>query len=930
MRFNHDGITLWYGTPDAPAPSETAQSGSEIPVTVGVQPIDASNKVEVLYRINQGPTQAVAAKWWRNDAYGKAQYFRARLPAFRAGETVEYTAICRCAGRQVPSLEEARRFVSSFRIVGGEARPTTTLASKEISLPKLDILTSSEGSPIEAVRPATHLAAPATIASILPQQLPQPTFSTLPLRSAEVPRAQTTCPGVPWQLGSFRGCRTGGIGDSNTVQPQWVSVDLHDMPVIAEGLVRTSFVSHEDVPFNHDSHDWNFDVKLDTQYEYFLSDANHQEENGECWMEMEWEIRYFPTQFWPVAGDRVWMMGRWVFDCGHPPYESEIHPPQAVAFTRREPTFFPGDWAPSPTNKTFIYLGTPGRDPNAHFSAPLLRDYEFDIDLPPKPSSSARFHAEIVEQPYGGPVPILTPLPDAQNPARLHVRVPLDPANTRYVFSWEDVPGRDTDAFIRFIDSWKQEYGVYRLDTTRARIEKVENNRILRISSQDVLNNVYFVDITLDVTRTIAILRYGLTGGPAPPDYYRDPDFLSNYLTDAPRSFLQAKMENGKLNIYAYDPLPQDYDPNFKYGAVVAAGWREPITTQGFRVLRVTVDSILIRNSHHVSVGINLPGEPAKWRLWVRVGSTWMEVAALDNVRGGDTVPINKTVLVVVPEDGSLSLQTTGWVVGAIDNLLGQPFPGLASGLWEYVFGDLGTVPPRANQRIGIVSAEYTAAENFGIGIRGHLSARNGNPGVGGDTENDFVLYYHIDELAKIPAGTPIRKRIWITFLSVRARDTQDVNRTARISLDIRMVQSGIFGRASYSRSFDGLDIPLGSTISLPQGWTINLPPLRYSDTMTLDIFISDANKPFPEPPDTDQGPHKAPPVEPPTEPTGGGPVPTEETFGIRLFLNQANNYGRGQRTARSTTLLGEFIEITYRIDVVEEPFVVGGGPPIV
>src|SRR5437867_10495744 len=98
---------------------------------------------------------------------------------------------------------------------------------------------------------------------------------------------------MQWQLGSFRGCRTGGINNSNNVQPQWVSVDQHDMPVIAEGVVRTSHVSDSDTPFNHDSYDWVFDVKLDPQYEFLLSDANHLE-NGEYWMEMEWEIKYFP------------------------------------------------------------------------------------------------------------------------------------------------------------------------------------------------------------------------------------------------------------------------------------------------------------------------------------------------------------------------------------------------------------------------------------------------------------------------------------------------------------------------------------------------------------------------------------------------------------------------------------------------------------
>src|SRR5262249_34203756 len=151
--------------------------------------------------------------------------------------------------------------------------------------------------------------------------------------------------------------------------------------------------------------------------------------------------------------------------------------------------------------------------------------------------------------------------------------------------------------------------------------------------------------------------------------------------------FFVARMESGYLHVYDYDQLPVRTPAQFTYGALIALGWREPITTQRFRVLRVTFDSVRINNSHHVNAIIdppfNEPTEPAKWRLWVRAGSTWLEVAGLDNVRGGDTISINKTVLVVVTEDGTLSLQTTGWVVGQIDNLLGQTFPDLASGLWE-------------------------------------------------------------------------------------------------------------------------------------------------------------------------------------------------------------------------------------------------------
>jgi hypothetical protein len=54
----------------------------------------------------------------------------------------------------------------------------------------------------------------------------------------------------------------------------------------------------------------------------------------------------FPQFVWPSVGDRVWVAGNWVFDCGHPgpknpalvQFESEIHAPQAfVTFRLNHP-----------------------------------------------------------------------------------------------------------------------------------------------------------------------------------------------------------------------------------------------------------------------------------------------------------------------------------------------------------------------------------------------------------------------------------------------------------------------------------------------------------------------------------------------------------------------------------------------------------------
>ena len=122
MHFEHEGRSLWYGTPDAPAPEEAVQAGADIAITIGVSPVDASNNIKLLYRIDQGPTEMVAAKWLQNDPSGKAQYFRARLPALRAGDIVEYLPICHCAGRQVPSPDQARQFASSIRVTDAQAK----------------------------------------------------------------------------------------------------------------------------------------------------------------------------------------------------------------------------------------------------------------------------------------------------------------------------------------------------------------------------------------------------------------------------------------------------------------------------------------------------------------------------------------------------------------------------------------------------------------------------------------------------------------------------------------------------------------------------------------------------------------------------------------------------------------------------------------
>lgn len=55
MRFTNEGLTIWYGTDDAPAPVDGCeQSRQGVSVTVAIQPPNPSNVLTLRYRVDQG------------------------------------------------------------------------------------------------------------------------------------------------------------------------------------------------------------------------------------------------------------------------------------------------------------------------------------------------------------------------------------------------------------------------------------------------------------------------------------------------------------------------------------------------------------------------------------------------------------------------------------------------------------------------------------------------------------------------------------------------------------------------------------------------------------------------------------------------------------------------------------------------------------
>ncbi|MGL5942561.1 MAG: neuraminidase-like domain-containing protein [Waterburya sp.] len=173
VRFEHDGISLWYGTADAPAPQETIFTETDISLTVGIQPLDASNRLEVHYRVNQGSTATLTAKPLQSDSFRRIQYFRANFPAFRAGDRVEYAVICRCAGRQVPA-QYLEKHWTSIQVVSSNiqatrsTRPSSpiqtnpTIQANSVSPPNTLIATSNVAplkhnpTSTNALRPREH------------------------------------------------------------------------------------------------------------------------------------------------------------------------------------------------------------------------------------------------------------------------------------------------------------------------------------------------------------------------------------------------------------------------------------------------------------------------------------------------------------------------------------------------------------------------------------------------------------------------------------------------------------------------------------------------------------------------------------------------------------------------------------------------------
>jgi uncharacterized protein (TIGR03437 family) len=183
---------------------------------------------------------------------------------------------------------------------------------------------------------------------------------------------------IDW--GSARGGRLGVFPGSladyspERADPEWVTV-WRAAPVAAYGTIaangtngsnQPARITHSDYPGTHYGHDGNFFFTPDPEYQWLVGTANYyanapaEPTAAPDIILIEWETLNagntstygqgtigLPVWANPTVGDRVFVVGRWILDAGHPDNgdNTEIHPPRLMATIRQRPAALPGSGA---------------------------------------------------------------------------------------------------------------------------------------------------------------------------------------------------------------------------------------------------------------------------------------------------------------------------------------------------------------------------------------------------------------------------------------------------------------------------------------------------------------------------------------------------------------------------------------------------------
>jgi hypothetical protein len=279
--------------------------------------------------------------------------------------------------------------------------------------------------------------------------------------------------------------------DVGPIFPEWKPVNdpANRILAVLEGTVREAEVAFHDAPISHYTHDMTFKVRPDAtpdnRYTNLLGvqiDPRTGQRSQQPIIEVEWETglaaansgnpftppnkagqsggffsaghqRGQMLSFWPTPGDRVHAEGLWVWDRGHPPALTEIHPPRLVATQRHllstvnpDPSKFALSWS---TEIDVFASGDTGAYHNNRPGVPAfvqkvpmnIRDYTFSMNhIIPKPSPTSQLKWLVVKAP-GDTFP--------GNPTI--TAIPGNPNSVRITIPWSSTGAPNTAVFARTI-----------------------------------------------------------------------------------------------------------------------------------------------------------------------------------------------------------------------------------------------------------------------------------------------------------------------------------------------------------------------------------------------------------------------------------------------------------------------------------------------
>jgi hypothetical protein len=174
----------------------------------------------------------------------------------------------------------------------------------------------------------------------------------------------------PWGEGSV--IPVSDLPEGSTVDeialgaPGWVAVENERTRVVA-GLQRFSRSTDTDNPIAHETMDWNWDVVLDPAFSYMLAyTAKRIPVPGGIdfpILHNEWEMGSLPIQWRPFWGQYVSVWGRHIFDVGHMPVTSEIHPAHTIVREHTTAAPLGAGGVLVPANRAVIGMGFSGGFP---------------------------------------------------------------------------------------------------------------------------------------------------------------------------------------------------------------------------------------------------------------------------------------------------------------------------------------------------------------------------------------------------------------------------------------------------------------------------------------------------------------------------------------------------------------------------------------